>query len=327
MNIKLCFLPREQAMDGSACKKAIFAGISASHMNEWVNEKWVREWMSEWMRNGWVYEWISEWVNEKWVSAWVNEWEMGEWVNEWVRNGWVSSEKWVSEWMNEWVSKWVRNGWVSEWVSEFIFCAEMLLPTSFYSCFSYLRALNSMPHPWRNYSQAPDKIRTPPHSLCQPLLPLPNMQYHCSWQQRGTRPVCEEAEWGSLRGRPPKSGCLGSNLCFIYCLRALWPWTSYLTSLCSTLPARWGLADLAHQRPLVTIRESSLVKWLVQEGASKHTCWVNASLYCSDWGVVEGSMGLAGKSQPAGGESGGNEGEWAWAFYFWPHCAASRLPR
>ena len=34
MNIKLCFLPREQAMDGSACKKAIFTGISASHMNE-----------------------------------------------------------------------------------------------------------------------------------------------------------------------------------------------------------------------------------------------------------------------------------------------------
>ena len=64
MNIKLCFLPREQAMDGSACKKAIFTGISASHMNEWMNEKWMREWMSEWMsewmRNGWVYEWLSE---------------------------------------------------------------------------------------------------------------------------------------------------------------------------------------------------------------------------------------------------------------------------
>ena len=125
-------------------------------------------------------------MNEKWVSEWMNEW-----VNEWV-----SSEKWVSEWMNEWL----RNGWVSGWVSEFIFCAEMLLPTSFYSCFSYLRALNSMPHPWRNYSQAPDKIRTPPHSLCQPLLPLPNMQYHCSWQQRGTRPAGRLSEAASEDG-------------------------------------------------------------------------------------------------------------------------------
>ena len=75
MNIKLCFPPQEQAMDGSACKKAIFTGISASHhewvsgwVNEWVNEKWVSERMNEQ-----VNEWVSEWMHEKWVSEWMNE--------------------------------------------------------------------------------------------------------------------------------------------------------------------------------------------------------------------------------------------------------------
>ena len=110
------------------------------------------------------------------------------------------------------------------------------------------------------------------------------------------------------------------SLC-IYCLRALWPWANYLASLCS---AGWGSAEHTHQSPLVMIRESILERRLVQEGAPKHPWWVNANLCCSDWGVVEGSMGLCvwggrRESQPAGGESGGNKDEWAWVFFIFGH--------
>ena len=139
-------------------------------MNEWVDE-----WMNEWMRNGWVREWMNKWMNE--------------WVNEWVRNGWVN--EWMSEWVSEWLrNEWVSEKWVSEWMSEWIhFLCWNASPYLFLRLLFLSAGPNFNASPWEKLFPSPRLDQGTSYTLSQPLLPLANTQYHCFWQQRGTRPA------------------------------------------------------------------------------------------------------------------------------------------